>query len=101
MTLKDKKIASRVIGVINYLLTPLVFMFMWNWFITKIGAPNINYWLSFGIVLTADFIIMMPSQMNEKVLNDDIDYRYKLVILGTASIITTMIFALIIHFFVG
>ncbi|MFT9031148.1 MAG: hypothetical protein ABF415_06700 [Leuconostoc pseudomesenteroides] len=101
MTLKEKKIAVIGLGWLNALITPLVFMIMWNWFIVKIGAPQINYWLSFGIVLTADFIIMMPSQLNEKVLNNDVEYRYKLNILSTSSIIMTMIFALIVHLFVG
>ena len=101
MTLKKKKIAASGLGWVNALLTPLVFMIMWNWFIVKIGAPHINYWLSFGIVLAADFIIMMPSQINEKALNNDAEYRYKLSILGTSSIITTMTFALIVHLFVG
>ena len=39
MTLKEKKIAASGLGWLNALLTPLVFMIMWNWFIVKIGAP--------------------------------------------------------------
>ena len=101
MTLKEKRIVASGLGCLNGLLTPLVFMVMWNWFIVKIGAPQINYWLSFGIILAADLIIMMPSQINDKVLNDDVEYRYKLNILSTVSIITTMILALIVHLFVG
>ncbi|MCI2152450.1 MAG: hypothetical protein LKK49_04170 [Leuconostoc mesenteroides] len=101
MTLKEKKKAASGLGWLNALLTPLVFMVMWNWFFVKIGAPQINYWLSFGIVLTADFIIMMPSQLNEKALNSDVEYRYKSNILNTSSIIMTMIVAVIIHLFVG
>ena len=101
MTVKEKKLAAGVLGWLNALLTPLVFMIMWNWFIVKIGAPQINYWLSFGIVLAADFIIMMPSQINEKALNNDVEYRYKLNILSTSSIIMSIILALIVHLFVG
>ncbi|MBC9701101.1 MAG: hypothetical protein H9W83_00705 [Leuconostoc sp.] len=101
MTIKEKKIAASGLGWVNALLTPLVFMIMWNWFIVKIGAPHIDYWLSFGIILTADFIIMMPSQINDKALNGDVEYRYKLNVFSTSSIIMTMIFALIVHLFVG
>lgn len=101
MTVKEKKLASNVLGWFNALLTPLVFMMMWNWFIVKIGAPQINYWLSFGIVLTADFIIMMPSQINSKLLNNDVQYRYKLNALVTLYTITAIIFSLIVHLFVG
>ena len=37
-------------------LEAIIFKFMWGWFIIPLGAPLINFWHSYGILLMIDFV---------------------------------------------
>lgn len=98
MDSKFKNITSNILLIINTFLTPLVFMNMWNWFITKIGFIHIGYVLAFGIIMTVDFLVIMPSQFNEKYVNGDKDYFFKTRAISFVYILSTALISFILHF---
>ncbi|CAK1249380.1 hypothetical protein [Fructobacillus cardui] len=103
MTDKQMKTTTNIFGVINLFMTPLVFMTMWNWYVTQIGAPHVGYWLSFGIVLLIDFVIYTPSYVNILVYQDSheaIDFKFKKSIGGTTFVVWTLAIGFLIHLFV-
>lgn len=102
MTYQQMKTTTHIFGIINVILTPFVFMTMWNWFVTQIGAPYVGYLLSFGIVLLIDFVIYIPSSLNTLVHQDSheaIDFKFKNSIGGTTMVIWTLGLGFLIHLF--
>lgn len=103
MTDKQMKKTTAFFSIINLILTPFVFMTMWNWFVTQIGAPYVGYLLSFGIVLLIDFVIYIPSSLNKLTYQDSheaIEFRFKNAVGGTMMIVWTLVSGSLIHLFV-
>lgn len=100
---KIKKTATVTLNLINTLLTPLVLMIMWNWFVVRVGLPHVGYFLSFGIILLIDFAIYIPSQNNILIYrnNDEaIDFKYQNACGGTAMVIWTLVIGSLVHSFI-
>ncbi|CAH1857295.1 MULTISPECIES: hypothetical protein [Convivina] len=95
------KVIFMTIRLINLFMSPLVFMLIWNWFITKLGLVHIDYWLSFGIMLLINFAFDMNAILNKNNY-DNSDYTFD----PTASfaklfvIFITIVMAFIVHLFV-
>ncbi|CAK1242954.1 unnamed protein product [Fructobacillus fructosus] len=102
MTDKQIKTTTHIFGIINVILTPFVFMTMWNWYVTQLGAPHVGYLLSFGIVLLIDFVIYIPSSLNKLTYQDSheaIEFRFKNAVGGTTMIVWTLVIGMLIHLF--
>lgn len=97
MTNKMKRTATFIIGIFTMLISPLVFMMMWNWYVVPLGVIRLHYWLSFGFLMTIDFALVMPSQISSKSLKHDADHSYNLAIYGLSSVIYTALIGSAIH----
>ncbi|GIC69579.1 hypothetical protein [Fructobacillus tropaeoli] len=102
MTDKQMKTTTAFFSIINVILTPFVFMTMWNWYVIQLGANHIGYWLSFGIVLLIDFLIYSPSSVNNLAYQDSreaIEFKYRNAIGGTSIIVWTLAIGFVIQIF--
>ena len=57
MSYKDNKFFIRFLSFASILLSPLIIMLGWNWFIHPLGVVSINYIWAFGIELFFSYIL--------------------------------------------
>lgn len=84
-----KKIIGFILGIGNFFLSPFVAMLMWNWFATELGAPEIGYWLSFGLIVLTDFVTYRHPDKKVDVFDS--------AIVGLGFILIMWLIAFIIH----
>lgn len=100
MTEKQMKITTRIIMLVNSFAGPFVLMLLWNWFVVKIGAPHITYWLAFGLDVTIGFVFSGDTKKNEKVITNDAEYMFLLSIYSASNIIVALVLGYVVHLFV-
>ena len=54
---KEDKFFMGVLSFVSTLLSPLIIMLGWNWFIQPLGVVSINYIWAFGIELFFSYIL--------------------------------------------
>lgn len=54
---KENKIVIEILSFASALLSPLIIMLGWNWFVHPLGVVSINYIWGFGIELFFSYIL--------------------------------------------
>ena len=57
MSYKENKIVIEILSFTSALLSPLIIMLGWNWFVHPLGVVSINYIWGFGIELFFSYIL--------------------------------------------
>lgn len=65
-----------LLSIINGFYVALIFMYLWNWFISPLGFIEINYFHSLGITLI--YSIFYKSQYNK--YYDEMPFTYTILI---------------------
>lgn len=100
MTEKHMKFFVNTVSLASVVVSPITLMLLWNWFVVKIGAPHIDYWLAFGLATTISFVFSGVTKMNEKVIANDIEYMFSLSLLSVSNTISALGLGYIVHLFV-
>lgn len=71
------------LSIINNFYLALIFMFLWNWFISPLGVIEINYFHSLGI----SFIYFIVGEPEDNKYYEEIPFMYTIILFSFRSII--------------